>query len=143
MKYYTSTPNFIFDKLQPKLKPSEFSIVMVIVRQTYGWYDSKRRSHKKRDWISHRLFHEKTGLCHKTISSVIDVLSEKNIIRTSNAQDIELDKQARKFANKVYYELIEKPIIKLSKVSEEAKRKVKFLTDAERIAEILANKRQG
>lgn len=138
MKYYTSTPNFILDTYQPILKPSEFSILMVIVRQTYGWFDHKMKSHKRRDWISHRLFSSKTGLCPKTISTVIDNLDSRKMIRTSDKHNVTLDKQGRKFANKVFYEILDKPIIPLPKVTKEAKENIRFLTDAERIQEIRA-----
>lgn len=141
MKYYTSIPNFLFDTYLPKLKPSEFMILMVIARQTYGWYDPKRKSHKKRDWISNSLFHEKTNLSLKTISVVIDNLTLMGIVRSSNSMDIEIDKEQRKQAHKVFYEIVEESLAsRLVKVSEEAKENIQFKTDAERVEEILAKK---
>jgi len=140
MQYYTNVPNFIIDEYFQKLKPSEAMILMIIVRQTYGWYDSKRRSHKKRDWISHRFFHQKTNISIRTITTVIEGLIEKRVILASDGNGVPLlDANARLHASRIYYEVIGKSVTPFNKkVPEEAKKEVKFLSDKERIEEIKA-----
>jgi len=48
----TGVPNQVFDIHLQHLGYAELKILLVIIRQTYGWRDKKTKSHKERDWIS-------------------------------------------------------------------------------------------
>jgi phage replication O-like protein O len=72
-KFTTQVPNIVFDTLLPTLTESELKVLLVIVRQTYGW-------HKERDWISHSQFVKKTSLSRRSVSSALKSLSSKNIV---------------------------------------------------------------
>ena len=52
----TPVPNILFDALLPTLTESELKVLLVIIRQTYGWFDFKTKKRKQRDWISYSQF---------------------------------------------------------------------------------------
>jgi phage replication O-like protein O len=56
----TQCPNEILDRLLPILSPSQFKLVMAIVRKTYGW-------HKKSDDISLTQLERMTGMSRQTV----------------------------------------------------------------------------
>lgn len=56
----TQCPNDILDRLLPILSPSQFKLVMAIVRKTYGW-------HKKSDDISLTQLERMTGMSRQTV----------------------------------------------------------------------------
>ncbi len=76
-------PNVFFDFHLKNLSGSEIKILAIIIRQTYGWVlpNGKR---KKRDRISYAQFETKTGLSRRVISSAIQSLIEKELIRASD-----------------------------------------------------------
>ena len=53
---YTQTPNEFFDDIAKTLKEGELRVLLVIMRQTFGW------GNKKWDRISISQFQEKTGM---------------------------------------------------------------------------------
>jgi len=79
-KFSTSVPNIVFDQHLPSLTESELKVLLVIIRQTFGWIDPYTRKRKTRDWISHSQFVKKTNLSRKSISEALKSLSTKNII---------------------------------------------------------------
>lgn len=158
----TQVPNILFDELIPILKPSEIIVLLIIIRQTIGWYNSKTKKRKERDWISYRQFQKKTNLSKKTISSAIKTLVRCNAIRVTNRAGSPLAKSSeRKGKVRIYYTclLLDKgksnhtnvkkllelrqnlPLTKLTLTKEtqqkgESKR-IRKQTDSERISEIL------
>lgn len=102
----TQVPNHLLDKQLPLLKPSEILVLLVIVRQTYGWVlpNGKRKS---RDWISQKLFVQKTGLSRRTISRSIDSLIQKEIIKATDYKGQLLSKSyQRKGRSRVYFQYL-------------------------------------
>lgn len=71
----TQIPNIILDEWMPKLSPSEFQLVMVIARQTYGW-------HKETEWIAYSQFGVKTGLSLDSVAVALKSLKQKGYIQT-------------------------------------------------------------
>jgi phage replication O-like protein O len=108
---YTKTPNIIFDQLLRELNNSELKILLVIVRQTYGWRDSKSKEYKKRDRITYNQFISKTGISRRIISIAINSLFKKNLIlitnTTGNVLDVPKDRKGRYF---IYYSPLLKPV---------------------------------
>lgn len=86
MNYKESTQilNVVFDTYLATLKPSEVLVLLVIIRQTVGWYDAKTHSRKKRDWISYGQFAKKTGLSTRTISKAVHVLVTSGLIEVTD-----------------------------------------------------------
>ncbi|HAZ00589.1 MAG: hypothetical protein A2W90_04880 [Bacteroidetes bacterium GWF2_42_66] len=82
---YTPIPNIIFDQQLKNIGSSELKILLVIIRQTYGWVDKKTGKRKEKDRISYTQFARKTGLSRKTISKGISLLSKKNLIKITDS----------------------------------------------------------
>ena len=108
MNYQETTmiPNKLFS-LIPQLKPSSVIILLIIIRQTLGWYDPKTKKRKVRDWISYKQFKKKTGLSIKTISQSINILIECKIIKATDYYGNELStSQLRKGKVRIYYQCL-------------------------------------
>ena len=80
----TQVPNVLLDNYLPSLTGAELKILLVIIRQNYGWMDSRTGKRKTRDRISHSQFKEKTGLCSKIISKAIQSLVLKGLISVTD-----------------------------------------------------------
>lgn len=70
---YTNTPNEIFDKWLPHLKLNEMRVLLVIVRQTFGW-------HKQRDRISISQLSQKCGIDRSNANEAVNSLIDKGLI---------------------------------------------------------------
>ena len=77
---HTQVPNILFDTHLPNLTESELKILLVIIRQTYGWIDKFTGKRKIKDRISQSQFRVKTGLSKRIISKTLKMLSDKNFI---------------------------------------------------------------
>jgi hypothetical protein len=138
---YTNVPNYIFDEYLKILKPSEMCILLVVIRQTYGWYDKRMKSYKKRDWIAQRFFEKKISLSIRTISSGIEGLIEKGVITITNKQGhLLISAQQRKMASKIFYALKRREVKGTLNLKYTSKKKANFLTDSERHREIMRQK---
>ena len=91
---YTKTPNIVFDQLLPVLSYAELKVLLVIIRQTYGW-------RKQKDRITYSQFENKTKLSRRVISDTIKSLSAKGFItvtdRAGNELNTPKDRQGRYF----------------------------------------------
>lgn len=76
----TQIPNIILDEWLPTLNGAEIAVLMVIVRQTYGW-------HKESDFISITRLIRKTGLSSRAISYALKQLKEKGYIQTNGSPE--------------------------------------------------------
>jgi len=99
----TQIPNVFFDFHIPKLSGSEIKILLIIVRQTYGWI-AQNGKRKKRDRISYSQFETKTGISRRVISHSIQSLIDKKLIRASEfGGKVLLLPSERKGKNCIYY----------------------------------------
>lgn len=106
IKHSTQVPNSIFDVYLKRLKPSEVLVLLIVIRQTLGWLDSKGKR-KIRDWISQKQFVSKTGLSARTISRSIDGLIEKKLILATDLDYTPLrTSNQRKGKSRIYYEFL-------------------------------------
>ena len=88
----TPVPNCLFDSILPILKPAELKILLIIIRQTYGWIDPRfPKKRKQSDWISQSQFQHKTALSRKAVSTAITSLINRQIVRVYDARGIEVD----------------------------------------------------
>ncbi|QHI38060.1 hypothetical protein IMCC3317_34440 [Kordia antarctica] len=99
----TQTPNELFDIHLPQLTFSELKILLYIIRQTYGWtYKNGKR--KKRDRITYKQLHHKTGVSIRSIPSTIQSLVTKHHIQITNYQgDLLHTPDTRKGKVCIYY----------------------------------------
>jgi len=70
---YTQSPNVLFDEIFKTLREGELRIVLVLVRQTFGW-------HKQWDQISIGMLAEKTGMERRSIFRSLSSLMEKGLV---------------------------------------------------------------
>ena len=80
----TQVPNIVFDRYLPSMTLAETRLVLIIIRQTYGWVDQRTGGRKTRDRISHGQLVTKTGLTRKTISQTIKRLVSHGVIRVTD-----------------------------------------------------------
>lgn len=76
----TQVPNILFDLHLPSLTESELKILLIIIRQTYGWIDRYTGKRKMKDLISHSQFITKTGLSRRVISKALQNLVSKGLV---------------------------------------------------------------
>ncbi len=113
MRNVTPIPNTLFDKYLAVLKPTETVVLLTIFRQTVGWIDGNG-GRKKRDWITGYQFQLKTNLSDKTISSAIDSLVKKRLIKVTdfNGNVLETPEQ-RRGKLRIFYAPYFKPSVKI------------------------------
>lgn len=71
---YTQTPNDFFDKVLPTLKDGEMRVLLIVMRQTFGW------GNKEWDRISISQLVEKTGLSRQTVITATNSLVQKKLL---------------------------------------------------------------
>ena len=106
MSYYyrTTVPNIVFDRHLKDLGYAELKVLLVIIRQTYGWKDKLTESYKRWDWISQRFFVRKTGLSARAVSTAISKLVYRGLILVRNEHGTLLfDKKQRQQKSKLYF----------------------------------------
>ncbi len=78
----TPVPNKLLDQFLSELHGAEIKVLLVIIRKTLGWQDRRSvHGRKEKDWIASSQFTECSGCSRRAISSAIDVLTKKNLIR--------------------------------------------------------------
>ena len=70
---FTQIPNVVFDYWMPRLKPSEFTILLCLCRKIFGW-------HKTSDFISATQLVKATGLTKNTVLKSLDSLVEIGLV---------------------------------------------------------------
>ncbi|WP_299216976.1 replication protein [uncultured Dokdonia sp.] len=102
----TGVPNSILDTHLKHLGYAELKIILVIIRQTYGWVDKRTGSHKEWDWISRRFFVKKTNLSLRSVSKAISSLFSKGLIHIKNEHGVYLyTTEDRRKAHKLFYSI--------------------------------------
>jgi len=89
-KQTTQVPNSLFDTHLRELTEAELKILLVTIRQTFGWFDCNTGKRKNRDRITHSQFKQKTGLSNRIISKTIKSLSFKKLIQVTDYEGREL-----------------------------------------------------
>ena len=102
--YRTNVPNTVFDEHLKDLGYAELKVLLVIIRQTYGWKDKKTNTYKRWDWISQQFFVKKTGLSARAVSTAISQLLIRQLILVKNRQGrLLFHKQERQREPKLYF----------------------------------------
>jgi len=100
----TQVANIVFDTYLPLLKPSEVLVLLIIIRQTIGWYNHKTKKRKYRDWITNKQFQKKTGLSNKAVSNAIHSLVTANLIEVTDKRGRILNTpEKRKGTLRIFY----------------------------------------
>ncbi len=106
---YTNVPNSFF-LLLPKLGYAELKVLLIIIRQTYGFVEPGTKKHKQWDWISGRFFVKKTNLSQRSVSEALSSLLQKGLIQAKNEQGrLVTTTIQRRRAYKLFYTFIPPP----------------------------------
>lgn len=100
----TQVPNRFFDQLLPHLTLAETKILLVIIRQTYGWIDNTTKARKQRDRISYGQFIQKTGLSRRVITNTIkSLIAKQAVVVTDWKGNMLTEAQDRIGNNRLFY----------------------------------------
>lgn len=100
----TPVPNEVFDRYLPLLRPTELTLLLVVIRQTLGWIDPYSRKRKERDWISGSQLRAKTGYSRKSLSTALKTLDRYGLIAAYSAGGELLNTPSkRKGKTRIYY----------------------------------------
>lgn len=114
---FTQVPNVIFDEYVPILKPTEVALLLIIIRQTNGWTNTRTKERKYKDWISGSQLRAKTGYSRKAISCALQALTTHHLIKIYDVTGREVNTpNLRQGKTKLYYafHLIQSPVENLS-----------------------------
>lgn len=78
---WTKVPNLVLDKLLPELRDTELRVLLVLLRNTYGWNQERRPV-----ILSYRSLMKRTGRGSEAIGKAIKSLREKQLIHTSRVK---------------------------------------------------------
>ncbi len=116
----TPVPNMVLDAYLMKLHNTELKVLLVIIRQTYGWIHPKNpRQRKEYDRITIETFVKKTGCSRRSVSSAIDNLIQECLIDVLDYDGNKVLKgMERKGKSYLYYKpKLQVPVQKLPKSS--------------------------
>lgn len=82
----TQFPNLLLDRMMHRLRDTEWRLLCLIVRQTFGWQNGNGQR-KEHDWLSHAQLRRKTGRSSAAISRAIDRLVCLGLIVVTDSQD--------------------------------------------------------
>lgn len=103
---FTPVPNAILDEYLCRLKPSEMTVLLVVIRQTLGWADPRTMRRKHADWIAGSQLREKTGYSRKSISTALEGLVRMGLVRVSDRSNRTLGTaRERQGKTRLYYSL--------------------------------------
>lgn len=102
----TPFPDWLLDKLMPRLRDVEWRLVCVLVRQTLGWQTGDG-GHKHSDWLSHSQLRRRTGRSSSAISPAIEFLCRNRLFEIDDGQGKPLRTafDRRKHRGRLYFKL--------------------------------------
>jgi len=84
----TPVPNIFFDAHLKALNPVELKLLLLIIRQTWGWKDPRTGQRKKRDWIAGSQIRERTGCSRRSLTDAVSNLSRTGLIEVSGEKGV-------------------------------------------------------
>ena len=100
----TPVPNEFFTYL-PNLSDAEIRVILLVIRQTYGWKDMKTQQRKLRDRITYNFIIKRTGLYRTLLSKTIQSLIDLQLIIVTDYEGNLLDTpQKRKGSHALFYQ---------------------------------------
>src|SRR5579862_3900509 len=102
----TPIPDFLIDKLMPRLGDTAWRLICVIHRQTHGWKERDGRN-KNADWLSHTQLRRKTGRSSAAISVAIEFLCRNDLIEVTDGlgQPLKTALERRKYRGRLYFKI--------------------------------------
>jgi phage replication O-like protein O len=104
---YTRLPNYLVDHVMPRLRDTEWRIVLVVLRQTIGWRSASPTGRRLRDWLTQSQLKRRTGRGSEAISHAIRSLIERGLLIAENSrgQSLATTRQRRTLHDRIYYRL--------------------------------------
>lgn len=84
----TPVPNIFFDAHLKSLNPVELKLLLLIIRQTWGWKDPKTGQRKKRDWIAGSQIRERTGCSRRALTDAVANLTRTGLIEVTGEKGV-------------------------------------------------------
>ena len=83
-------PTQLVDGVMPRLKDTELRVLLVVLRQTWGWKADRTNTGsegqtKRRDWLSHRQLCRRTGRGSEAVSGAVASLTASGLIIVEDA----------------------------------------------------------
>jgi len=101
----TPTPNWLYNGEMKKMNETELKIVLIVTRQTLGWYDEITGDRKKQDRISQKQFMEKSGKSNRAVSTAIENCLENGWIEAYDIKGNPLHTPQERKGKKIIYRL--------------------------------------
>ena len=76
----TPFPNVLIDQVMPRLRDTEWRLLVVIIRATLGWIDPHTGLRKEREWLTNRQLRRRTGRESAAVSEAVDALHTAKLI---------------------------------------------------------------
>ncbi len=111
-------PLRLVDEVMPRLKDTELRIMLVVLRQTWGWRADRSAEggknkqgekhggkHKRRDWLSHRQLCRRTGRGSDAVSGAVASLVEAGLLVVEDAGGTALatPEERRRCLSRLYF----------------------------------------
>jgi hypothetical protein len=81
----TPFPNVLIEQVMPKLRDTEWRVLVVIVRATLGWIDQPLGQRKRRAWITNGELRRRTGRASSAVSLAVSNLVRSRLIEVTDA----------------------------------------------------------
>lgn len=79
LNHTTPVPNELFEYI-PTLTHAELRVLLVVIRQTYGWIDMTTGKRKIKDRLTYDFIIKKTGVYRTILSETIQSLVDKKLL---------------------------------------------------------------
>ncbi len=86
-RVYVALPIVVIDSLLPTLKDTELRVLLVVLRQTWGWTTTDGQV-KSMDWLAHSQLKARTGRASEAVSAAIDILIQRGLITVQDERGI-------------------------------------------------------
>ena len=100
-------PLRLVDEVMPRLRDTELRVMLVVLRQTWGWRADRSEGgkHKRRDWLSHRQLCRRTGRSSDAISGAVASLVAAGLLVVEDAGGTALAtaEQRRRCLGRLYF----------------------------------------
>jgi hypothetical protein len=94
----------------PRLKDTELRVLLVVLRQTWGWKTdgtetSPGRRTKRRDWLSHNQLCQRTGRSSDAVSGAVASLTAAGLIVVEDAggHPLRTPEERRRCLGRLYF----------------------------------------
>ena len=103
----TPFPNVLIDQVMPRLRDTEWRVLVIIVRATLGWIDPLTGMRKQRERLSSQQLRRRAGRESAAVSAALDVLHAARIIliRDQEGNSVDSASARRRARRRFFYSL--------------------------------------